>query len=314
MSKMGRKLTLIKAAAAAVALHGLAVAQDEAVTISAPASWTTLRADSLFVTLQADSSRLPKGKVDFRVKRTSGNRATTLFNKSVKIEDHNSDIFLGIIRDKNLGGTDFLSIDWSVPGSELKGTVEPFGRAVIEEGAAKNVFSVVKLKDGSSVTQISDALIGAQKLDIGASKFTAGWNKEGFYILFNPAANVAEMQFAFDAKCGRSAFLSWADRFIVYDANAESIRGVHYRRSVNKNVVQYDEMTWGEEDGLSLSKAENSKLIQVKWHELGLQPFEERNIGFAVFINEKSKKAVLPYPSAAKREIPGTWGELRLEK
>ncbi|MCL2689599.1 MAG: hypothetical protein FWE57_07120 [Chitinispirillia bacterium] len=310
---MGRKLKFIKAAAAVIALNSLVIAQDEAVVISAPVSWTTLRTDSLFVTIQADTSRLPKGTIDFKVKRNMNNRASAFFNKSVKVEDYNADIFLGIIRDKYLGGTDFLSIEWNVPGSELSGTVEPFGRAVIEE-TAKSTVSALKLKDGASITQISDALMGVKSQDIGASKFAAGWNKEGLYILFNPAANVSEMQFAFDAKCGRSAFLSWADRFIVYDANAESVRGVHYRRSVNKNAVQYDEMTWGEAEGLSLSKAENSKLIKAEWHELGLQPFEERNLGFAVFVNEKARKAVLPYPSAAKREIPGTWGELRLEK
>jgi hypothetical protein len=281
----------------------------------------TLRGDSLFVTIQADTSKLPKGTIDFKVKRHSGDRASTLFNKSVKIEDNNADIFLGIVKEKNLGGSDFLSIGWSVAGSELSGTVEPFGRAIIEESAQsdKNVLSAVKLKDGLSITQISDALIGAQGHDIGGSKFASGWNKDGLYILFNPAAAFLETQFAFDAKCGRGAFLSWSDRFIVYDAASQSVRGVHYKRTFDKNAIRYAEMPWGEAkdgkaDGLSLSNAENSKLIKVQWHEMGLQPFEERNIGFAIFIKEKSKKETMTYPSAAKSGIPGTWGELRLEK
>jgi len=309
---MGRKLTLIKAAAAAAILQSLVIAQDEAVVISAPASWMTLRTDSLFVTIQADTSRLPKGTVEFKVRKHSGNRASTLFTKNVKIEDYNADIFLGTIKEKNLGGTDFLSIGWSAPGSEFSGVVEPFGRAIVEE-VTINTLTAVKLKDGSSITQISDALMGAQSQDVGASKFAAGWNKDGLYILFNPSNALLEAQFAFDAKCGRNAFLSWADRFIVYDAAAQSVRGVNYRRSFDKNAVQYTEMAWGENDGLSLLKAENSELIHVRWHELGLQPFEERNIGFAVFIKEKPKASV-QYPTSAKRDIPGTWGELKLEK
>jgi hypothetical protein len=309
---MGRNLTFIKAAAAAVILQSLVIAQDEAVIISAPASWMTLRTDSLFAAVQADTSRLPKGKVDFKVRRHSGSRVSALFTKSVKMEEYNADIFLGTIKEKNLGGTDFLSIEWSVPGSEFSGVVEPFGRAIIEE-VTKNTLSAVKLKDGSSITQISDALMGAPRQDVGGSKFAAGWNKEGLYILFNPSAAVLEAQFAFDAKCGRNAFLSWADRFIVYEAATQSIRGIHYRRSFDRNAIQYVEMPWGEGEGLSLTKAEKSELIKVQWHELGLQPFEERNIGFAVFIKERPRAAV-SYPSAAKSGIPGTWGELRLEK
>ncbi|MDR0308121.1 MAG: hypothetical protein LBI42_14990 [Chitinispirillales bacterium] len=312
---MLRKLTFIKAAAAAAVLvQGLTAAQDDAVIISAPSPWVTLRGDSLVVTVQADTSKLPKNMITFKVQKGSGGRTTTLFSKNVKMEDYNADLFLGTIKERHLGGTDFLSIEWSVPGTELAGTIEPFGTARLDpvSDSNKNLLTAVKLKDGASIGQISDVLIGAQSQSIGASKFAAGWNKEGLYILLNAADGVSEVEFAFDPKCGRNAFLSWADRFAVYLTDADSVYGVNYRRSFDKTAVTYAGMQWGE--GLSVQTSESAKVIKIQWHELGLQPFEERNIGIAVFVKEKSKRTALSYPAAANRTIPVTWGSLRLEK
>jgi len=309
---MGKRVFIKAAAAAAVLFQSLVVAQDEAVVISSPAPWATLRTDSLFVTVQADASNLPKGTIDFKVVKHSGGRSRTLFSKNVKMKEQSSDLFLGALKNRHIGGTDVLSIEWSVPGTDLRGVVEPFGVAKLQESA--NILSVVKLGDGASVEQISDALAGAAAKNVGASKFAAGWNRDGLYILLNAGSGVSEVEFAFDPKCGRNAFLSWADRFVVYSTDKDSVYGVHYRRSFDRTAVNYAVMPWGEGDGLSMSRSENARLIRIQWHEIGMQPFDERNIGFSVFAKEKSKRTPLAYPSAANRSIPGTWGELRLEK
>jgi hypothetical protein len=300
--------------------------------------WTTLRSDSVEVAVQADITRLPNKEVAFKVSKNSGGRASALFGKTVKVEEASSDAFLGRLKDVPLGGSDYLSLEWSVPGTELKGVVEPIGAAKLLEGAAlPPALSATRLKEGLSDGKAADVLAGAAGTEWGGVKFAAGWNADALFIRIKAAEDVTEVQFGIDGKCGKSAFLSWADRFILYSAEADSVHGVHYKRSVGKwmaanydasktkaavkvpgaaydGSVNYESMAWGGKQSLSVTKAETSRLIKIRWYEIGMQPFEERNIGFAAFVSGKTKNAQASYPSAAKRDIPGTWGNIKLEK
>lgn len=306
-----KKKTLISAALTLAAIAATAFAQDEAITITAPTPWMTLRGDSLEVSVQADMSRLPKQEVAFKLVRNANGRANTLVSKTVKIEDGSADAFLSRVPAMPYGGTDYLSLEWSVPGTEIKGVIEPVGAAALAEEPAP--LSAQKMKDGVTDTQASDALAGAPGFEAGGVKFAAGWNSDALYVLIKAEESVKEVQMAIDGKCGKGAFLSWADRFIVYTADADSVSGVHYKRSIEKNAVKYEPMAWGSANSLTSSKAEVSRLIKIRWYELGLQPFEERNIGFAAFVTAKGKKSHA-LPTNAKRDIPGTWGDIRLEK
>jgi len=288
-------------------------AQDEAVTITSPTPWTTLRSDTIEVSVQADKQRLPQGAVAFKVNKNSNGRTTALFSKTVKMDDASADVVLGTLGAVPLGGTDFVTLEWSVPGSELKGVIEPVGAVRLPDAVtARPPLSAVRLKDGVTEAQAADALRGVAGTDAGGAKFAAGWNTDGLYVLLN-AVNAAEVWLAIDGKCGKSAFLSWADRFVVFSAEADSVYGRHYKRSADKNAITFETMDWGNKSTLSVTKAEASRLIKIKWYEIGLQPFEERNVGFAVFTTGKTKKAA-SYPGLAKWEIPGTWGDIKLEK
>jgi len=288
-------------------------AQDEAVTITSPTPWMTLRSDSVWVSVQADTQRLPQRVIAFKVNRNLNGRTSTLFSKSVKMDDISADVFLGKLSAVPFGGTDFLTLEWSVAGTELKGVIEPLGAVKLPDGAAaRPPISAVRLKEGVTETQAADVLLGVGGTEAGAVKFAAGWNMDGLYVLLN-AADAAEVRLAIDGKCGKSAFLSWADRFAVFTAEADSVHGRHYKRSVDKNVIKLELMPWGGKSTLSVAKAEASRLVKISWHEIGLQPFEERNMGLAVFTTGKTKKTA-SYPSLAKWEIPGTWGDLKLEK
>ena len=303
-------------AAAALLLSGAAAAlfaQDEAVTVIEPAPWTTFRSDSIVVSVQADTLRLPQKAVAFKVNRNSNGRTSTLFSKNVRMEDVSAKVFLGRLGALPLGGADFLTVEWSVPGTELKGVIEPLGAARLPDAVtARPPLSAARLKEGATEAQAADFLRGVGAAEAGGVKFAAGWNNDALYILINAADGVTEAQVAIDGKCGKSAFLSWADRFAVFSAASDSVYGRHYRRSLDKNVMKFEEMPWGGASTLSVAKAETSRLIKIRWYEVGIQPFEERNVGFSVFSAGKSKKAA--YPGLADREIPGTWGDLKLEK
>jgi len=289
-------------------------AQDEAVTVTSPAPWTTLRSDTVAVSVQADRQRLPQGVIAFKVNKNSNGRASTLFSKTVNIDDAGADAALGVLSAVPFGGTDFLTLEWSVPGSELKGVIEPVGAVKLPNAvAARPPLLAARLKEGVTEAQAADALRGVAASESGGVKFAAGWNEDALYVLLNAAGAVTEVQFAIDGKCGKSAFLSWADRFVVFSAEADSVYGRHYKRLADKNAITFEAMAWGDKSTLSVTKAEASRLIKIKWYEIGLQPFEERNVGFAVFTTGKAKKTA-SYPGSAKLDIPGTWGDIRLEK
>jgi len=303
-------------------------AQDpdgEPVAVTAPTQWSTLRSDSVLVSVQADLSKLPKGSVDFKVVKRSGSRASTLFSKSVKMDgDNSADVFLGRVRDVPLGGTDYLSVEWSVPGSDLKGIVEPVG-VVRLDGAvsdsnkwipARPPLTAVKLKDGAADAAAAEVLAGTDGFEVGGMKFAAGWNADGLYIYFTPADGVTSVEFALDLKCGKNAFLAWADRFVVYSAEKDSVSGVHSgaRSVVDKEGMKFEDRAWGGDGSLSVAKLEAARLVKVRWYELGAQPFEERSVGFAVFAKGRVKKQPASYPAAAVRGVPGTWGDVKLAK
>ncbi|MDR2578175.1 MAG: hypothetical protein LBC70_05110 [Chitinispirillales bacterium] len=302
-------------------------AQDNAaspVAVISPSPWSTLRSDSITVSFQADLEMLPNKSVDFRVVRRSGARSTTLFTRNVKMEaDNSADVFLGRSRDVPLGGTDYLAIEWSVPGTEHRGTVEPVGlvrlAGEIVDNAwvpARPALSAMRLQDGVPGEDAAAALAaGENGFEVGGARFAAGWNTESLFILFTPAAGVTGAEFAFDLKCGKNAFLSWADRFIVYSVEGDSIYGRHYNRgAVDVEGMKFEELRWGDgrEREIAAIEAGSARLISVRWSELGAQTFDGRNIGFSVFVENRTRSRSASHPAAAARNIPGTWGDLKL--
>ncbi|MCL2219659.1 MAG: hypothetical protein FWB94_07240 [Chitinispirillia bacterium] len=296
---------------------------DGPVLITSPLPWSTLRSDSVVVSLQAELALLPKGSIDFRVVRRSGTRASTVFTKSVKMEEPTAEVFLGRVRELPVGGNVYLSIEWSVPGSDIKGVVEPVGIVrLIGEMTADNRWVpsqpplvAVKLADGVSGTQAAEALAGAGGFEVGGMKFAAGWNSVGLFIRFTPDAGVTGIDFAFDLKCGKNAFLAWADRFVIYSAAGDSVGGRHFgRRAVDNEGLKSEELAWGRNNSPGLEKADAARVVMVRWADMGIQPFEERTVGFSVFANGRVKKQPASYPAAADRKVPGTWGEIKLSK
>jgi len=297
-----------------------ALAQDDApVVVTSPSSWSTLRSDSVLVSAQVDTARLPKGSIDFKVVRRSGARSSVLFSKSVRAEDAAVDAFLGRVKGAPVGGGDFLSIEWSVPGSDLKGVVEPVGVAVLSGTVSPDNkwvpsvphVSAVRLKDGLSGDGAADALAALRGFSVGGANFAAGWNASGLFLHFTPTSSVPAAEFALDLKYGANAFTAWADKFVV--VGADSAYGMRVsKRSVDKDGLKVEESSWGDAKSIALTETGAGRLVMLDWSELGVLPFDGRNIGFAVFAKGQGKGAA--YPSGAARSIPGTWGGISLAK
>lgn len=306
--KMG-KLSFWKVAAAFGCMLSVVSAQDD-VIISTPSPWVTLRNDSISLTVQADTSKLPQNRIAFRVRRHRGSRITTLFSKRVKMDDISGEFFLGKVRNEPLGGSDLLSVKWSVPGTDLEGVVGPLGIVDLKSESQKGMVSAVCLKEGASMGEVEKKLSAADGFEVGGSECAVGWSKDGLFVMIKEGTE-AQIQFAFDGKCGRNAFLSWADRFVVYNPESDSVKGVHYKRSFDDKAIKYTDMSWGEE--MSYHKTDSGRIVRIPWHEIGVLPFEERNVGFSAY-QGKTERVRASFPASARREIPGTWGSIRLEK
>ncbi|MFP4015342.1 MAG: hypothetical protein ACLFVQ_14745 [Chitinispirillaceae bacterium] len=285
-------------------------AQD--IIVSTPSPWMTLRSDSIMLTVQADTSKLPRNKITFRVQRHTRSRISTLFSKTVKMDDISGEFFLGRVKREPLGGSDLISVKWNVPGTELEGVLGPLGIVSLNEKKDEGLAKAVRLKEGISEEQVKEALSGKKEFELAGAECAFGWNKEALFVAVAKGKGVSEVQFAFDGKCGKNAFLSWADRFVVYNAESDSVYGVHYKRTFDEKTIKYADMGWGE--GLSALKADSVKVIKISWSDIGVIPFEERNVGFSAYAGKGSGKLTVSYPGSAQREIPGTWGDIRLEK
>jgi len=293
-------------------------AGDPAVMITSPSEWTTLRSDSVSVSVQVDTARLPGGTINFKVVRRSGSRSSVLFSKSVKADASSIDVFLGRVKGAPVGGTDYLSIEWSVSdASGLKGVVEPIGIAALSGSLspenkwvpANPYLSAVRLKDGLSGENAAEALAALRGSSVGGADFSAGWNASGLFLYFKPTSSVPAAEFAFDLKFGANAFTAWADRFLT--VGADSAYGVRAsKRSVDKDGMKTEESSWGDAKSVVFTESGAGRLVMLEWSELGVLPFDGRNIGFAVFA--KGKNAA--YPAGAARSIPGTWGGISLAK
>jgi len=315
-----KTITAITAAATAFLLTlpanvSAQASDDLPVVITSPVEWSTLRSDSVYVSLQVDTASLPKGAIDFKVVKRSGARSSVLLSRSVKVDDAAVDLFLGRVNGAPIGGGDFLSIEWSVPGSALKGVVEPIGVALLKGSvSAENKWvpavpplSAVRLKDGLSGNDAAEALAALQGFSAGGANFAAGWNASGLFLYFTPTSSVPAAEFALDLKYGANAFTAWADRFVT--VGADSAYGIRAsKRSVEKDGLKVEESPWGDAKSIVLTNTGAGRMVMLEWSEMGVLPFDGRNIGFAVFV--KGKGAA--YPAGAARSIPGTWGGISL--
>ncbi len=282
------------------------------ISFSAPAQWMTLRDGEVVVRFHADTSMLPDNQVVFSLHNHTENSERRLSTKTVTVDGYTGEYTIGTVEDAFIGGSQWLVIQWRVPGTDFKGTLGPLGIADLERIGSERIAGAKRFENELSDSEIMAAFGDDHFITVGGVKVALGWNDRSLFVAYDKHNSAGELQLAFDLKCGKSAFLSWADRFLVYNAEKESVSGVHYRRKIRDEKVEYAERSWGQ--GIITSSGENILLVSIPWDEMGVIAFQERVIGLAAFSFDQNGAAKINLPSSALKYAPGTWGDFILEK
>ncbi|MDG5813716.1 hypothetical protein QA601_01370 [Chitinispirillales bacterium ANBcel5] len=298
-----------------VLISGLAVyvsASD--VLINSPLPWMTLRNDSLMVRLQADTAQLPQNQITFSVKHHSPGRASQLMSNTVTMDDYSGEFLIGMLGRAQLGGDQWLSIEWNVPGTEKNDRLGPVGIADLNLLESKRINKALRVDDDSKLNDVVSFAKDSTLLEKNDAGVSLAWNTNALFLMIHKSeVSGKELKLGFDPKCGKYAFLAWADRFISYSTETDSVLGTHYRRSYDdEEGLQYQKRVWGE--NIEQISNEEMVFVSIPWDELGLIPFEERVLGFAVFEYDSNQNLSVSLPQSAQKQVPGTWGEFILQK
>jgi len=284
-------------------------AQAQTVSFSSPVPWVTQRNDSVSVKAQVDTAQLKQKALTFKLLQVSNGKKKEIASKKVSVTDLSVDVSFGAIKKTLLGGSEYLQVEWSVPGSKTdKGIVEPFG--IVSESVFKGLAPVtaVKVKTAQECSQFKDD----QFTSLGNVKVATAWNMDNCFIAVKKGADAKSLlKCAFDGKNGKSAFASYPDRILEYDIEKDALNPIHYTREIKADALKYNENKWIN----SITKEVQGDLIviTIPWSDVGVIPFEERTVGFAM-IAESSGKVAQAIPAAANVLIPGTWTNLLLAK
>ncbi|HEX2960020.1 MAG TPA: hypothetical protein VHO70_24515 [Chitinispirillaceae bacterium] len=284
-------------------------AQAQTVSFSSPVTWVTQRNDTVAVKAQVDTAQLKQKSLTLKLVQVDNGKKKEIASKKVSVNDVTLDMSFGSIKKPLVGGESYLRIDWSVPGATDNGALYPFG--IVSESVFKDLVPVkaVKVKAAGDCFQLKDD----QFQNLGDVKVATGWNMDSYFFVVKKSADSKSIvKCAFDGKNGKSAFLSYPDRFVGYNAQTDSVSAVHYVREMNADTLKYRENNWN--NSITKQKSGDIVVVTVPWGDIGVIPFDERTIGFAMFAEGADTKVTQSIPATAQRLIPGTWTNLFLTK
>jgi hypothetical protein len=284
-------------------------AQAQTVSFSSPVTWVTQRNDTVAVKAQVDTAQLKQKSLTMKLVQVENGKKKEIASKKVTVSDVSLDMSFGSIKKQLIGGESYLRIEWAVPGSTENGSLYPFG--IVSESVYKDLVPVkaTKVKAAEDCSQFKDDQFQA----LGDVKVATGWNNETFYFVIKKGAEAKSVvKCAFDGKNGKSAFLSYPDRVLGYNTQTDSISAVYFVREMNADTLKYKQNNWN--NSITKQKSGDVVVISVPWSDIGVLPFDERTIGFALFAEDASAKITQAIPASAQRLIPGTWTNLLLVK
>jgi hypothetical protein len=290
-------------------------ASGQIVTFNSPLSWTTQRNDSITVRSQIDTAQVKKKQFDITVELVGEKgRKKQLAKKRFKIDDYSCEFSMGTINQTLVGGFSFIKINWKLPGTENKGYLAPIGIVALDKLPPAPVDTIVRAPDGADAAAVAKALPQGKYLNAGADKFGFAWNKQALYIVCQknekPAAGT--LRFALDGKNGKNAFLSFADRVVMYAQKNDSLWGAHFKRVLNIDTIKYDIKPWPNE--ITKSQAGDAIVIAIPWFDSGIIPFEDRRFGMGVMAFDDEDRQTAALPEKADFFLPGTWNDFVLAK
>jgi len=283
------------------------------IAFNGPMPWITQRNDSITVRAQIDTAQLKKNKTIAlsAVLVNDRQQKTVLAKKTFSVTDYSGEFALGTIKKDIVGGRSYVKIDWSIPGAVGgKGSLLPVGIAALDRLPQPEVLTVSRLKEGAS-PDVS-ALKDRDYRNVGGTKFAFGWNNEALFIVLVKKPVQGTLRFAIDGKNGKNAFLSFADRVVMYGPAGDSLRGVHFSREMNGDALTYTEKPWPNE--LTKSVSGDKIVLRVPWSDAGLLPAEERKFGLGITAFDAQGKQTSAFPQKADFFLPATWCDLVLAK
>lgn len=284
-------------------------AQAQTVSFSSPVTWVTQRNDTVAVKAQVDTAQLKQKSLTMKLVQVENGKKKEIASKKISVTDVSLDMSFGSIKKPLVGGDSYLRIDWSVPGSTENGALYPFG--IVSESVYKDLVPVkaVKVKAAEECFQFKDD----QFQSLGDVNVATGWNMDSYFFVVKKSAGAKSfVKCVFDGKNGKSAFLSYPDRFVGYNAQTDSVSANYYVREMNADTLKYRPNNWN--NSITKQNSGDIVVLSVSWSDIGVLPFDERTIGFAMFAEDAGTKVTQSIPASAQRLIPGTWTNLLLAK
>ncbi|HLV32452.1 MAG TPA: hypothetical protein VKY57_12855 [Chitinispirillaceae bacterium] len=282
----------------------------EVVIVSSPGAWLTQRSDTIVAKAQIDTAQLEKKEITIKLAQVNNGKKRVVATKTFKVEDNMGEFSLGAINKDIVGGTEFLELNWSVAGSDESGSVGPVGIVKLEEKKDVEDLLAAPVKKRSDIDDVVSKFEKPNK--VGNFEFVTAWDTSSLYLIFKKSEEPGSIQFFIDGKNGKKAFLSYPDRIICYTPSKDSIHGFNYKREVRADSLIYTENVWNHE--IAIKTAGDKTLIVIPWADAGIIPFEGRKCGLGVFALNSSNKVTSSIPKNAKKDIPGTWTDLVLQK
>ena len=286
------------------------------ITFNSPTPWLTLRSDSIVVKAQLDTAKFPKKKITLTASKIEGNKKKQIATKTFKVSDFTQDFTLGVAGVNLLGGKDFLKINWSVPGSKDSGFCAPVGIVNISKIAKTDSLRAVKSSVEVDIKNVAAAVSGAKFTKIKDREIALKWTPTALLIICKkiPASAAAggAITFVFDGKNGKNAFTAFSDKMLDYLEGKDSIYSYINERDCSDSI-SYKQKPWISE--IVKSSDKDNVVIRIPWYDIGIgKPFDGRIMGFSIFLVSDKAAVLAAYPDKAVVLIPGSWGNLVLDK
>ncbi len=288
---------------------------SQIITFNGPMPWVTQRNDSITVRAQIDTAQIKDKEFSLSIDLVNERGLMrSLVTRSFPIKDYTVEFPIGSLKENLVGGRSFIKINWNIAGTTNKGSIAPIGIVALDKLPPAEEFAILHAADGLDAAGIASALKESDYKTAGSANFAFAWNKSAFYIVLQKAQSPVPgtVRFAFDGKNGKHAFLSFADRVVLYNAEKDSLFGLHFTQQLSGDTVKYAEKVWPNE--LTKTAVNDKIVIRVPWYDIGIVPSDERRFGLGIVTCDESGNQQSALPQSAVFYNPGTWCDLRLAK
>ncbi|MBD3344882.1 MAG: hypothetical protein GF401_07450 [Chitinivibrionales bacterium] len=293
----------------------LSNAWAQVVSFNSPTAWLTQRKDNFTAKMQFDTSKVVNKRVDVVLYTVKDGKEKRVTSKSITIKDYSQDIDLGSVGIEQLGGENYAKIYWSIRDTTLKGTIAPIGIVSLDNFDEKPKIKTAKVSQTDDLASIVKAASG-KTVTVGDNDYGLAWNQTELIICGKKPEETREITFTFDGKNAKNGFLAYADKFITYYSNKDSLAAYHYTRSFRGDSIAYEKKKW--HNKIVMQDDGSDFAIRIPWSDLGMAPpfaGKEKGFrmaGFSIFVAGSEGKQIANFPEQAQRKLPGSWANMQL--